>query len=58
MGRFDWEAADFTIGGAENAWDGRKNGALMGTGIYAYVLEVQLFDQSIVQLTGDILLIR
>ena len=57
-GALIWEAADFTIGGAENAWDGRKNGALMGTGIYAYVLEVQLFDQSIVQLTGDILLIR
>ncbi|MEM9847651.1 MAG: gliding motility-associated C-terminal domain-containing protein [Bacteroidota bacterium] len=56
-GNLLYEQRDFPPNEHSIAWDGRVQGELMKTGIYAYVAEVQFFDEVVRTYSGDVLLL-
>ncbi len=49
---------DQSFGDSEVSWRGRKNGRLLDTGVYTYLLEIGYATGEVVQLAGDVLLVR
>ncbi len=51
-----FERYDFPIGVAGTGWDGRKNGRLMGPGVYAWLAEIERLDGKVLLLEGEVVL--
>lgn len=53
-----FEQATGLLGDAKFRWDGRKNGELLEQGVYIYVIELQYANGELLQLSGDVMLMR
>lgn len=53
-----FEAKNFSGNSNYIGWDGRSKGEPLNAGVFAYIMEVELIDGSLEQLTGTITLVR
>jgi gliding motility-associated-like protein len=45
-------------GDSSVAWDGRYNGSLVNPGVYVWLIEMELYDGSVLQKKGDLTVVR
>lgn len=57
-GNFLWQGEDFPLSDVRYGWDGSARGRLLDPGVFVYVAEVEMEDDSVRHFKGDVTLIR